>query len=67
MQAQTIQDSVIRDAMQQGMNQVNEFVREAFQEAGFPDAKEKTSNFLARGMLCNVSMALGMPDLMVKG
>jgi AcrR family transcriptional regulator len=67
MQAQTIWDPPIREAMQQGMHQVKQFVFDAFQQSGILDAEERTTNFLARGMLCNVSMALEMPDLMIKG
>ncbi|AJY76203.1 TetR/AcrR family transcriptional regulator [Paenibacillus beijingensis] len=66
MQAQTIRETPIREAMQQGMSQVKQLVQNAFQQAGFADANKRTSDFLARGMLCNVSMAMDMPDLMVK-
>lgn len=66
MQAQTIRETQIRDVMQQGMMQVKLLVQNAFQQAGIPDAAERTSDFLARGMLCNVAMALEMADLMVK-
>lgn len=66
MQAQTIRDTPIRNAMQQGISQVKQLVQDAFQQAGIADAHEKTSDFLARGMMCNVAMALNMPDLMVK-
>ncbi len=66
MQAQTIRETPIRDAMKKGMGQVKELVENAFQKAGISDVEEKTSDFLARGMLCNVSMAMDMPGLMVK-
>ncbi|MDF2963848.1 MAG: transcriptional regulator [Paenibacillus sp.] len=66
MQAQTIREAPIRDVMQQGMNQVKQQVQDAFQQAGISDAQERTSDFLARGMLCNVAMAMDMPDLMIK-
>lgn len=66
MQAQTIRETPIRDAMREGMGQVKELVQNAFEQAGLPEAAVKTSDFLARGMLCNVSMAMEMPDLMVK-
>lgn len=66
MQAQTIQEQVVREAMQAGMIQVQTLVQDAFRQAGITDADERTSDFLARGMLCNVSMALNMPQLMKK-
>ncbi|HZG17651.1 MAG TPA: TetR/AcrR family transcriptional regulator [Candidatus Bathyarchaeia archaeon] len=66
MQAQTIRDTPIREAMQRGLKQVQELVQQAFEHAGIANAYERTSDFLARGMLCNVAMAMDMPDLMAK-
>ncbi|MFF2886237.1 TetR/AcrR family transcriptional regulator [Paenibacillus sp. NPDC057967] len=66
MQALTIQEPVVREAMRVGMDQVQTLVRDAFQQAGITEAGDRTSNFLARGQLCNVSMALDMPQLMKK-
>ncbi|MEW9699799.1 TetR/AcrR family transcriptional regulator [Paenibacillus sp. SI8] len=66
MQAQTIRETPVRTAMEHGMNQVKQLVLEAFRQHGIQEAEERTSDFLARGMLCNVSMALEMPDLMIK-
>lgn len=66
MQAQTISDELVRQAMQNGISQVKQLVLDAFIQAGMTDAEKRASDFLARGMLCNISMALGMPDLMAK-
>lgn len=66
MQAQTIQDAPIRDAMKKGLHAVSQLVEEAFAQAGFEDAIQRASIFLARGMLCNVAMAMEMPELMPK-
>ncbi|MDF2715230.1 MAG: transcriptional regulator [Paenibacillus sp.] len=66
MQAQTIQDTPIRNAMRQGMSRIKQFVQQAFEQAGIADADARTSDFLARGMLCNVAMAMEMPDLLLK-
>jgi AcrR family transcriptional regulator len=66
MQAQTIQEDTIREAMRQGLGEVRTIVLEAFRKAGIADPEERTLLFLARGMLCNVSIALGMPELMEK-
>ena len=46
------------------MNEVKDLVENAFVRAGFEDADKKTSDFLARGMLCNVAMAMDMPNMM---
>ncbi|MGG4142639.1 TetR/AcrR family transcriptional regulator [Paenibacillus algorifonticola] len=66
MQAQTIRETPVRDAMRQGTAQVKQLVEDAFTQAGIADAGARTTNFLARGMLCNVAMALEMPELFVK-
>jgi hypothetical protein len=43
---------------------VKNLVENAFVRAGFEDTDKKTSDFLARGMLCNVAMAMDMPNMM---
>ncbi|PAF32222.1 TetR/AcrR family transcriptional regulator [Paenibacillus sp. 7516] len=63
MQAQTIQEDVIRQAMQKGFSEVRTMVLNAFSHAGIAEAKQRTLVFLAIGMLCNVSIALDMPEL----
>lgn len=64
MQAQTIQEEAIQEAMRNGFREVRRIVLEAFEKAGMTDAKERTMLFLARGMLCNIGMALNMPEIM---
>lgn len=64
MQAQTIPDAPIREVMQQGFKEVRGIVLEAFRKHGIPDPEERTLLFLARGMLCNIAMALDLPELM---
>ncbi|MBU5441082.1 TetR/AcrR family transcriptional regulator [Paenibacillus sp. MSJ-34] len=63
MQAQTIQEDTIREAMRNGFREVRRMVLDAYQAAGIPNAEERTMLFLARGMLCNISAALDMPEL----
>ncbi|WP_372632174.1 TetR/AcrR family transcriptional regulator [Cohnella sp.] len=63
MQAQTIREESIREVMRQGFAEVRRIVLDAFGAAGIPNAEERTMLFLARGMLCNVSVALAMPEL----
>lgn len=64
MQAQTFREETIQEAMRGGFREVRQIVLEAFRKAGVPNPKERTLLFLARGMLCNISMALDMPELM---
>lgn len=66
MQSQTIPDDSIRTEMQRGFREVNSLVVDAFKEANIENSEERAFLFLARGMLCNVSMALDMPELLHK-
>lgn len=63
MQAQTIQEDSIREAMRNGFTEVRRMVLDAFHAAGISNPEERTMLFLARGMLCNISTALNMPEL----
>jgi AcrR family transcriptional regulator len=63
MQAQTIQEAAIQEAMRDGFRKVRLMVLDAFRGAGIPNPEERTMLFLARGMLCNISAALSMPEL----
>jgi len=58
MQAQTIQEESIRETMRNGYGEVRQMVLDAFRAAGIPKAEERTMLFLARGVLCNISVAL---------
>ncbi|EPZ44744.1 MULTISPECIES: TetR/AcrR family transcriptional regulator [Alicyclobacillus] len=64
MQAQTIPEESIRVAMQSGVRDIRRIVLEAFENGGVANPVEKTKLFIAKGMLCNISMALDMPELM---
>ncbi|MBP1967278.1 TetR/AcrR family transcriptional regulator [Paenibacillus aceris] len=63
MQAQTIQEDSIRETMRSGFREVRLIVLEAFRKAEIMNAEERTMLFLARGMLCNIAEAIGMPEL----
>lgn len=64
MQAHTIQEESVIKVMQKGFLDVQHMVLEAFQQAGLHNPQERTLMFLARGMLCNISMSLSLPQLM---
>lgn len=64
MQAQTMREEAIQNTMRGGFNEVREMVLTAFREAGIEKSEERTMLFLARGVLCNVALALNMPELM---
>ena len=64
MQAQTIQEEPIRNVMQSGFRDIRRIVLDAFQKNGVSNSEERTKVFIAKGMLCNISMALELPELM---
>lgn len=64
MQAQTICEGEVVSVMQQGFRDIHTMVYDAFRHAGIEQARERTMLFLARGMLCNISMSLDLPELM---
>ncbi|MDO3411630.1 helix-turn-helix domain-containing protein [Saccharibacillus sp. CPCC 101409] len=64
MQAQTIAEPRIAGIMREGFRETRKLVQDAFVRAGIDNPKHRTLIFLARGMLCNTSMALDLPELM---
>ncbi|MEK4061424.1 MULTISPECIES: TetR/AcrR family transcriptional regulator [Paenibacillus] len=66
VQALGIRDEMILRAMQKGMLEVTSLVKGKFVAAGMEHPEVEVSTFMANGMLCNISMALGMPELKPK-
>lgn len=64
MQAQTMRENAIQESMRNGFREVRDLVLTAFREAGLEKPEERTMLFLARGMLCNVAVAIHLPELM---
>ncbi len=64
MQAQTIQEPAVREVMQRNVRLVRQAVADAFIQAKLSNPYDRTLLFLARGMLCNISMSLEVPELM---
>ncbi|MDQ0859722.1 TetR/AcrR family transcriptional regulator [Bacillus sp. V2I10] len=64
MQAQTIREENIIKVMQEEFMKIQSTVLNAFKTSGMENPSEKTLLFLARGMLCNISLSLQLPELM---
>lgn len=64
MQAQTIQEDTIQQTMRNAYSDIRNMVLAAFSDAGIENAEERAMLFLARGMLCNVAVAINLPELM---
>ncbi|MRN54039.1 TetR/AcrR family transcriptional regulator [Paenibacillus monticola] len=66
VQALGIRDEAIRQVIRQGMRDITELVKQIFVTAGMEHPEVEVSTFMANGMLCNISMTLGMPELKPK-
>jgi AcrR family transcriptional regulator len=66
VQALGIRDEMILRAMQKGMLEVTNLVKGKFVAAGIEHPEVEVSTFMANGMLCNIAMALEMPELKPK-
>lgn len=66
VQAFGIRDDLILGSMQKGMLEVTNVVKSKFVAAGMKHPEVEVSTFMANGMLCNIAMALGMPELKPK-
>ncbi|MGG1397771.1 TetR/AcrR family transcriptional regulator [Bacillus salipaludis] len=64
MQAQTIREENIIKVMKEELMKVHSIVLNAFKSSGITNPSERTLLFLARGMLCNISLSLQLPQLM---
>lgn len=64
VQALAIREERIQSVMQDGFRRIKTYVTMRFHESGPDDVSDRVINFLARGMLCNISLSLNMPDLM---
>lgn len=63
VQALAIREPKIQSVMQDGFRKIKTYVSMRFDKADVVDVDTKVINFLARGMLCNISTSLDMPDL----
>lgn len=64
VQALAIREPRIQTVMQDGFRKIKTYVAARFRKAGVADVDTKVINFLARGMLCNISASLEMSDLL---
>ncbi|KHL96533.1 transcriptional regulator [Paenibacillus sp. IHB B 3415] len=66
VQAIGIRDEAIRQSMQAGILEVTRLMESKFSAAGFAHPEVEVSTFMANGMLCNIALTLGMPELKPK-
>lgn len=71
IQALAIREPAVQQIMEQGLSQVKDAVVRKFKEAGIAEYNRRAADFMARGMMCNVALALNAegltPRSMAKG
>ncbi|MCQ6561001.1 TetR/AcrR family transcriptional regulator [Paenibacillus mendelii] len=67
VQALAIREPAVQDLMQQGLCRIKDYALHKFREAGIQDCEQRAADFMARGMLCNVALALDSKELTPRG
>lgn len=60
----SVSEESIRSATRQGLSNIRNYTLERFRSAGIENAEWEVSTFMARGILCNISFYLDLPELM---
>jgi len=58
-----ITEEAIQAATKEGLSRIRNYVLEEFKAAGVPNAEKYATNFIAMGMMCNISHFLDLPEL----
>jgi AcrR family transcriptional regulator len=59
----SVTEEAIRNCTKMGLSRIRSYTLERFKEAGIPNADREVTTFLARGILCNISYYLDLPEL----
>ncbi len=59
----SVTEKSIQRTAKKGLSDIRSYTLERFKSAGIKDAEREASTFLARGMLCNISYFLDLPEL----
>jgi hypothetical protein len=60
----SVTEEAIRNSTRIGLSRIRSYTLERMQSVGVPNAEREVTNFLARGILCNISYYLDLPELM---
>lgn len=63
----SVTEDAIRNSTRSGLASIRNHTLEKFQAAGIPNAEDQVTTFLARGILCNISHFINMPELIDGG
>lgn len=56
-------EEAIQNAVKKGLSRIRNYTLERFKAVGINNAEREVSTFQARGMLCNISYFLDLPEL----
>ncbi|TCP24126.1 TetR family transcriptional regulator [Scopulibacillus darangshiensis] len=59
----SVTEKAIRNAMKKGLSSIRSYTLERFKSAGIKNVEREVTTFLARGILCNISYFLDLPEL----
>ncbi|TFJ91456.1 TetR/AcrR family transcriptional regulator [Lentibacillus salicampi] len=59
----SVTEEAIQQSMRKGLSRIRSYTLERFQSAGIPNANGEVTTFLARGILCNISFFIDLPEL----
>ncbi|PEZ09255.1 TetR family transcriptional regulator [Bacillus sp. AFS018417] len=59
----SVTEDAIRSCTKAGLSRIRSYILERFQSANVPNAEREVTTFLARGILCNISYYLDLPEL----
>ncbi len=59
----SVKEKAIQDAVKEGLSRLRSYILDEFKSAGIKNAEREVTTFLARGMLCNISYYLDLPEL----
>lgn len=60
----SVPEASIKEVTRRGLQRIRKDVLDQFKSAGIANANYEVSTFLARGILCNLSFFLDLPELM---
>ncbi|MDX8045338.1 TetR/AcrR family transcriptional regulator [Gracilibacillus sp. S3-1-1] len=59
----SVTEEAIRNVTQKGLSSIQNYTLERFKAAGIRNVENEVTTFLARGILCNISYFLNLPEL----
>ncbi|WP_163582831.1 TetR/AcrR family transcriptional regulator [Gracilibacillus saliphilus] len=62
----SVTEDAIRNATQRGLSSIQKYTVDRFNRAGIKNVEREVTTFLARGILCNISYFIDLPELMME-